>query len=49
MTKMNPNNRNETKLYIFLWDIFKLDTIYIFFSKILKYFNDFQDQNFSVL
>ena len=25
MTKLNPNNRNETKLDIFLWDIFKPD------------------------
>ena len=27
MTKVNPNNRNETKSDIFLWDIFKSDTI----------------------
>ena len=28
MTKVNPNNRNETKSDIFLWDIFKSDIIF---------------------
>ena len=42
MTKVNPNNGNETKSDIFPWDIFKSDTISF-------YFNDFQNQNFSVL
>ena len=33
MTKLNQNDRNKTKLDIFLWDIFKFDTI-SFFIKI---------------
>ena len=28
MTKVNPNNVNETKSDIFPWDIFKSDIIY---------------------
>ena len=40
MTKVNPNNRNETKSDIFPWDINQSDIIYIG-RKILKYFNDF--------
>ena len=44
MTKVNPNNGTETESEIFPWAIFKFDTIY-FSSKILKYFNDFQNQN----
>ena len=28
MTKVNPNNRNETKPVIFSWDIFKSDFIF---------------------
>ena len=50
MTKLSPNNGNETKLDISMspWDIFKSDIIF-FISKILKYFNDFQNQYFSVL
>ena len=48
MTKVNPNNRNETKSDIFPYDIFKSDNIF-FYPKILKYFNDFQNRNFSVL
>ena len=49
MTKMNPNNENETKSDIFPLNIFKSDTISIFCQKLLKYFNDFQNRNFSVL
>ena len=50
MTKKNPNNVNEKKTDIFPCGIFKFDTIRIFFyQKILKSFNDFQSQNFSVL
>ena len=30
MTKVNPNNGNETKSDIFPWDIFKSDTISFF-------------------
>ena len=37
MTKVNPNNRNETKSDIFLWDIFKFETI-SFLSKNIKVF-----------
>ena len=48
MTKVNPNNGNETKSDIFPWDIFKSDII-PFLSKILNYFNDFQNRNSSVL
>ena len=40
MTKVKPNNGNETKSDIFSWDTFKSDTI-SFLSKILKYFNNF--------
>ena len=50
MTKVNPNNGNETKSDIFPWDIFKSETIYMFFyRKTSKYLNDFQSRNFSVL
>ena len=48
MTKVNLNNRNETKSDIFPRDIFKFDSI-SFYQNILKYFNDFQNWNFSVL
>ena len=44
---MNPNSGNKTKSDIFSWNIFKFDTIS--FNRILKYFNDFQNRNFSVL
>ena len=33
MTRVNPNNENETKSEIFAWDIFKSYTMYIFLSK----------------
>ena len=46
MTKVNPNNRNETKSDIFLRDIFKSDIIFIG-RKMLKYFNDFYNWYFS--
>ena len=29
MTKVNPDNRNETKTAIFPWDIFKYDAFFI--------------------
>ena len=48
MTKGNPSNGNETKSDIFQWDIFKCNHT-SFYRKILKYFNYFQNQNFSVL
>ena len=48
MTKVKPSNGNETKSDIFSWDIFKSNTI-SFYQKILKYFNDFQNSNISVL
>ena len=47
MTKVNPNNGNETKSDIFPWDIFKSDIF--FYQSILKYLNDFQNRNFSIL
>ena len=46
---MNLNNGNETKSDIFPGDIFRSDTMPFFYKKILKYFNDFQNQSFSVL
>ena len=33
MTKVNPDNGNETKSDIFLWDIFKSDTTSLFNKK----------------
>ena len=47
MTKVNPNNGNETKSDIFPWNIFKSDIF--FYQSILKYLNDFQNRNFSIL
>ena len=47
MTKVNPNNGNETKSDIFPRDIFKSDIIFIG-HKILKYFNDFNNWQFSI-
>ena len=41
MTKVNPNNRNETNSDIYPWDILKSGAIYYFGQEILKYFNDF--------
>ena len=46
MTKVKPNNGNETKSDVFSWDIFKSDSIFFFCQNILKYFSDFQNQNF---
>ena len=49
MTKVNPNNVNENGSDIFPWNIFKSDTIDLFFYlKFLQYLNDSQNQNFSV-
>ena len=47
MTKVNRNNEAETKSDIFPWDIFKSDIIFIG-HKILNYFNDFYNWNFSI-
>ena len=33
MTKVKPNNGNETKSDIFPWDIFKFDTTSFFIKK----------------
>ena len=33
MTKVNPNNGNETKADIFPWDIFRSDPISLFVKK----------------
>ena len=41
MTEVNLKNGNETKSDIFIWDIFKSDTLSFFYQKMLKYFNDF--------
>ena len=49
MTKVNLNKGNETKSDIFPWDIFKSDSVSFFYQNILKHFNAFQNQNFSVL
>ena len=40
MTKVDPNNGNETKSDILPWDIFKSDVIF-FSQKISRYFNHF--------
>ena len=48
MIQVNRNNGNETKSGIFSWDILKSD-IKIFYQKMLEYFNDFQNHNFSAL
>ena len=47
MTKVSPNNENETKSDIFLRDIFKSDIIFIG-RKILKYFNNFYNWHFLI-
>ena len=47
MTKVNLNDRNSEKSDIFPWAISKSANIF-FLSKILKYFNDFQNRSFSV-
>ena len=44
MTKMNPNNGNESKSDTFSWDIFKSDILYTG-RKTVKYFNDFFNWN----
>ena len=52
MTKVNPNNGNETKSDNLPWDIYTSDAIFLLIKKyyrILQNFNDFQNQNFSVL
>ena len=49
MIKVNRNNGNKIKSVIFSKNIFKSNIIYFLSKKILKYFNDFQNQNFSVL
>ena len=49
MINVNLNNGNETKSYIFPWNIFKSGSVSFFYQNILKYFNDFQNYNFSVL
>ena len=48
MTKVNPNNGNETN-QAFSHETYSNLTSYIFYEKMLKYFTDFQNQNFSVL
>ena len=47
MTKVNLKNGHETKSDIFPWDMFK-SVQYLFYQKIWKYFNDFENQNFTV-
>ena len=49
MTKVNLNNGIETKSDIFQWDIFKSDSTLFLYQNILKYFNVFQNRNFSIL
>ena len=41
MTKVNPNNKNDTKSDVFSWVIFK--------SEMPKYFSDFHKWHFSIL
>ena len=38
----------QAKSYIFPWNIFKSDVRGFFYQKILKYFNDLQNQCFSI-
>ena len=48
MTKKNLNNGNKAKSDIFHGTYSNL-TAYLFYQDILKYFNDFQNRNFSIL
>ena len=48
ITKVNANNGNKRNSDIFPMDIFKSDIIFID-RKILKYFNDFYNWDFSIL
>ena len=48
ITKVNPNNRNETKSDIFTWDRFKSDTI-SFLPKSIKVCQRLSKSEFSVL
>ena len=41
MTKVNPNNENETKSDIFPWEILKSGFIFHWLQNI-KYFNDYK-------
>ena len=47
MTKVNPNNGNESKSDIFPREIFKSAVLFIG-SKTLNYFNDFYNWHFSI-
>ena len=49
MTKVNPNNRNENKNQTLFQGTYSNLARYLFYQKILKCFNDFQNRNFSVL
>ena len=45
MTKVNPNNKNETKSDIFAWDIFKSDAISFFIKKYYSILMTFKIEN----
>ena len=45
ITKVNPNNEKESKTRHFFHETFSNRTSYLFYKKILKYFNEFQYQN----
>ena len=47
-TKVNPNKRSKTKSDIFHWTYSNLRS-YLLYLNILKYFNDFQNWNLSIL
>ena len=49
MTKMNPNNRNETKSDIFLWYIFKFEAMSFFVKKYQSISITLKIGNFTVL
>ena len=49
MIKMNPKVGNETKSDIIPKENVKSDVILLFIIKTLKYFRDFESQNFSIL
>ena len=48
MTKVKPNNGNETKSDIFPWDIFKSDVISFFIKKYYSILVTFKIENSQV-
>ena len=48
MSRVNPNNRNETKPDIFSWDIFKSQIIFHCSQKTKIYFHNFNNWHLSI-